>query len=246
MPERVHVVLVATTHPGNIGASARAMKTMGLSSLRLVRPSGFPGAEASARAAGAGDLLAAAKVHETLAEAVRDCSLVLGSSARQRSIPWPEYTPREAAARVAAAAAAGENVALVFGRERSGLSNEELALCNGMIRIPANPAFQSLNLAAAVQILAYELRLALLDGTEPPPEEAPLASAEDMEQFYDHLARCLEDIGFYDPEHPRRLMQRLRRLFNRAQLDQNEYNILRGILAAAQDCARGRKEKDGS
>jgi tRNA (cytidine32/uridine32-2'-O)-methyltransferase len=240
MSERVHVVLVATTHPGNIGASARAMKTMGLGSLRLVRPSGFPGAEASARAAGAGDLLAAAGIFDTLAEAVRDCSLVLGSSARQRSIPWPEFTPREAAARAAAAAAAGEDVALVFGQERSGLSNEELALCNGMIRIPANPAFHSLNLAAAVQIVAYEMRLAFLPETVPEAGEARLASAAAMEQFYEHLARCLEDIGFYDPERPRRLMQRLRRLFNRAQLDENEYNILRGILAAAQDLARRR------
>lgn len=238
MSDRVHVILVGTTHPGNIGASARAMKTMGLSSLRLVRPSGFPGAEASARAAGADDVLAGAAVCGSLPEAVRDCALVLGSSARQRSIPWPELTPREAGPRVAAAVRGGAHVALVFGPERTGLSNEELALCNGMIRIPASPAFQSLNLAAAVQIMAYELRLALETPAATAPEECRLASAREMEQFYEHLEQCLEDIGFYDPEKPRRLMQRLRRLFNRAGLDENEYNILRGILAAAQVRAR--------
>lgn len=237
--QRVHVVLVGTTHPGNIGAAARAMKTMGLERLRLVRPTGFPSAEVTARAAGAGDVLAGARQYDSLAAAIADCGLVLATSARERSIPWPEYAPREAAARALSAAAAGTEVALVFGREQSGLSNEELAVCHGMIRIPANPEFSSLNLAAAVQVLAYELRLAA-DTTDMHVGEADrtrLATAAELEQFYAHLERCLVDIGFMRPDQPRRLLLRLRRLFNRAGMDENEYNILRGVLKAAQEAA---------
>jgi tRNA (cytidine32/uridine32-2'-O)-methyltransferase len=243
--QHVNVVLVGTTHPGNIGASARAMKTMALSRLRLVAPpAGFPSAEVSARAAGAGDVLADARVFGTLAEAIADCNVVLATSARVRGIPWPEYTPREAAVRVLDAARAGTEVAIVFGREQSGLSNEELALCHAMIRIPASPDFSSLNLAAAVQLIAYELSLAAAAGDGPAtegglPEERPrCVTAAELEQLYAHLEACMTDIGFMKPDQPRKLMLRLRRLFNRAALDENEYNILRGILSAAQDAAK--------
>ena len=237
--QHVHVVLVGTTHPGNIGASARAMKTMGLTNLRLVGPTGFPSAEVTARAAGAGDVLAETRVFGTLAEAIADCAMVLASSARRRGIPWPEYTPREAAARVREAAGSGTRVALVFGREQSGLSNEDLSLCHGMIRIPADPEFSSLNLAAAVQIIGYELRVSGGAGAEAVEGEEPRrVNAAELEQLYAHLEQCMTDIGFMRPEQPRRLMLRLRRLFNRAALDENEYNILRGILSAAQQAAR--------
>jgi len=239
----VHVVLVGTTHPGNIGASARAMKTMGLLNLRLVAPSGFPSAEVTARAAGAGDVLAETRVFGTLAEAIADCGMVLASSARRRGIPWPEYTPREAATRVREAAGSGARVALVFGREQSGLSNEDLALCQAMIRIPANPAFSSLNLAAAVQLVAYELRLAEQAGTgaanaDSGGDRIRRVTAAELEQLYAHLEECMTDVGFMKPDQPRKLMLRLRRLFNRAALDENEYNILRGLLSAAQQAAK--------
>ncbi|HEY7841658.1 MAG TPA: RNA methyltransferase [Gammaproteobacteria bacterium] len=239
--QHVNVILVGTTHPGNIGASARAMKTMGLVNLRLVAPSGFPSAEVTARAAGAGDVLAGARVFATLADAIADCGVVLASSARVRGIPWPEYTPREAAARVLDAARAGTEIALVFGREQSGLSNEELSLCHGMIRIPANPEFSSLNLAAAVQVIAYELNVGSAVADSAAEEGEPgirRVNAAELEQLHAHLEACMTDIGFMRPEQPRRLMIRLRRLFNRAALDENEYNILRGILAAAQQAAR--------
>jgi tRNA/rRNA methyltransferase/tRNA (cytidine32/uridine32-2'-O)-methyltransferase len=237
--QHVHVVLVGTTHPGNIGASARAMKTMGLANLRLVAPTGFPSAEVTARAAGAGDVLAQAQLFATLAEAIADCGLVLATSARRRGIPWPEYTPREAAAHILNSAGSGTRVALVFGREHSGLSNDELGLCHGMIRIPANPSFSSLNLAAAVQLIAYELHVAAAPPTsEVTEEETRRVSAAELEQLYAHLEACMTDIGFMRPEQPRRLMLRLRRLFNRAGLDENEYNILRGILSAAQQAGK--------
>lgn len=241
--ERVHIVLVETTHPGNIGACARAMKTMGISSLRLVSPRQFPSAEVTARAAGADDILARAQVHESLGAAVADCGLVLATSARERSIPWPESDAESAAARVASSTRSGVNTAIVFGRESSGLSNDELELCHGMIRIPTVAGFSSLNIASAAQIICYELHKLLADHG-PSPEDArdEPASATQMEQFYAHLEQCLVDIGFHDPEKPRRLMRRLRRLFNRAQPDTNEYNILRGILAAIRERTRHHRD----
>lgn len=239
--DHIRIVLVATTHPGNIGAAARAMKTMGFADLRLVRPKIFPGAEVTARAAGADDVLARAQVVDTLAQAVADCGLVLATTARTRGLAWPEVSPADGAARVLAAALVRTPVALVFGNERSGLSNEELESCHGAIRIPTSPGYSSLNLASAVQVLCYELRRQLPDAVLPAPEpEAAPATGEQMEQFYRHLEQCLVDIGFYDPDKPMLLMRRLKRLFNRAQLDANEYNILRGILAAAQQAARNR------
>lgn len=229
----IRIVLVGTTHPGNIGGAARAMKTMGLSALHLVDPRQFPSAEATARASGADDLLARARVHASLDEAVADCGLVFGASARPRTIPWPVMDARETALR-ALAEAAQAPVAVVFGREHSGLTNEELERCNYHIHIPANPEYSSLNLAAAVQVVAYELRVAALQGASVEAKEEPPATAEEVEGFYRHLEQTLVDIGFLDRDNPRQLMRRLRRLFGRVRLEATETNILRGILTAAQ------------
>ena len=233
MPEQVKIVLVNTTHPGNIGAAARAMKTMGLDQLALVAPRHFPSAECTARAAGADDILTRASVFSDLEEAVADCELVFGTSARTRSIAWPEVTPEAAAMQIAGHTGAGSGAAVLFGRESSGLSNEELEICHAMIRIPTNPEFASLNIASAVQIICYEISRQYLareagggEGAESP------ATTREMEYLYEHIEQTLIDIGYLDPEKPRRLMRRIRRLFNRARLDSNEYNILRGILTA--------------
>lgn len=229
----IRVVLVETTHPGNIGAAARAMKTMGLSQLVLVKPRYFPHAEATARASGADDILYNANVVEDYNSALHGCSLVLGASARRRGLSCPELEPRVAAQR-AIATAVETPVALVFGRESSGLSNDELDRCHAMVRIPSNPDYSSLNIAAAVQVLAYELRLAVLAGETEHVEMPAPAPAEEMERFYLHLQEVLLETGFLNPANPRHLMRRLRHLFNRAQPDQNEVNILRGILSTMQ------------
>ena len=237
--DNVHIVLVETSHPGNIGAAARAMKTMGLSCLRLVRPKHFPSAEASARASSASDVLAAAQVCGSLDEALADCGVVLGASARMRSLPLPLVDAREGAAIVAEATAITP-VAVVFGRERSGLTNEELERCHQLVNIPANPEYSSLNLAASVQVMAYELRMA---GDVPPlpaDERSVRATGAEMEGMYQHLEETMLKIGFLDPKAPRLLMRRMRRLFNRAQLEQMEVQILRGLLAAAQGAKRPR------
>jgi len=230
--DNVRVVLVETSHPGNIGAASRAMKTMGLADLVLVSPLLFPHPEATARASGAEDLLSTARVVSTLDDALVGCELVLGASARQRSIPVPMLTPREAAEKVADEYA-GKPVAVVFGRERTGLDNEELDRCHALVTIPANPEYASLNLAAAVQVLSYEIRVAMLrpvgSGRD---QETRLATADEMAQLYAHLERVMLQTGFLDPDNPRNLMRRLRRLFNRAQPDANELNILRGLLTS--------------
>lgn len=228
------IVLVDTNHPGNIGATARAMKNMGLRELCLVRPKAFPHAEATARASGADDLLDAARVFGTLEEAIADCGLVVGTSARQRHLPWDLVEPRECAARIAHEQRAG-NVAVVFGSERFGLTNEELARCNWLVTIPTNDEYRSLNIAMAVQIIAYEIWLATRPGApQPVPREVPLATAEEMTRLYAHIEEVLDYIDFRDRTGGGHLMARIRRLFNRAQLDQNEMNILRGILTAVQ------------
>ena len=238
---RIRIVLVGTQHPGNIGSAARALKTMGLSRLALVAPERYPHPEALALAAGADDVLAAASLHADLAAAVADCRLVLGCTARSRRVALEEQAPREAAVRLHATAAGGAEVALVFGRERTGLTNEELQLCHGAVHIPANPEYSSLNLAAAVQVLAYELRLAALaalpaaasttDGDLP-------ASHAQMESFFAQLAETLDAIDFHKGRAPESAMRKLRRLFLRAGLDDREVRILRGILADAQRMAR--------
>ena len=233
MLHNIRIVLVETTHPGNIGATARAMKNMGLTRLFLVKPHHYPSADATARAAGADDVLAGAVLCESLDEALVGCGVIFGASARARKIAWPQLDPRQAAGRALAAAAAGE-AAFVFGREHAGLSNEELDRCNFLVTIPTNPEFASLNVAAAVQVVSYELRMASQASSPLSALNEPLASAEAREQFYRHLEQVLTDLEFLDPNNPKHLMRRLRRLFNRVELDCNEVNILRGILTAVE------------
>jgi TrmH family RNA methyltransferase len=228
----IRIVLVNTTHPGNIGAAARAMKNMGLRNLALVEPKTFPSAEAVARASGANDILAGARVCRELAAAIADCPLVIGASARSRTIPWPRLEPRECAELVTGSSA---GTAILFGREHSGLTNEELERCHYLLHIPCDPTFSSLNLAAAVQVVAYEIFLAAR--RDPPAERSmsPLATAAQMESFYGHLEETLHAIRFlHEKKSSPSLMRRLRRLFNRARLEQKEIHILRGILNAVQ------------
>jgi tRNA (cytidine32/uridine32-2'-O)-methyltransferase len=239
-PPQPCFVLVGTSHPGNIGASARAMKTMGLSSLRLAAPECDPLAEeAIAMAVGADDLLRQAGRHPDLGAAIADCQLVLGCTARRRDVALEELPPREAAQRAIAALRAGP-VAILFGRERTGLTNEELQRCHAAVHIPTDPGFSSLNVAAAVQVLAYEVRLAQLAGVAPPAVGAdePPATQEQLERFFEHLEATLVDIDFHKGRSTDIVMRRLRRLFLRAGPDQREVRILRGILAEAQRMAR--------
>lgn len=230
----VRIVLCQTSHPGNIGAAARAMKTMGLSRLLLVNPKRFPDAEAEAMASGATDILANAQVCATLEEALAGCALVIGMSARKRGLSHELLSARKAATE-ALMNAMDHPVALVFGAEMSGLSNDELIRCQRLAMIPANPEYSSLNLAAAVQVMSYELRVAALSGQSSPPGAAfPAAGHDDIEGFYRHLEQTLIEIGFLNPAMPKRLMARLRRLFSRTRLEKEEVNILRGILKAMQ------------
>ena len=224
-----------TSHPGNIGAVARAMKNMCLVRLVLVNPKRFPDAEADARASGAQDLLKKAQVVDSLEEAVADCSLVVGSSARQRSTLWTAMDPH-ATAKMAVQHAQSDEVAIVFGRESSGLTAEELDRCTHLVHIPANPEYSSLNIAMAVQVISYELRMLQLAGAsdEVSVREGLPASVQQMEGFFLHLQQALHDIGFLQPGREGKIMQRLRRLFHRAAPDEREVNILRGILSSAQ------------
>lgn len=240
----IRIVLVDPNHPGNIGAVARAMKNMGLSELHLVRPKFFPNPDATARASGAHDVLEAACIHENLEDAIADCGLVVGTSARQRHLPWELVEPRECAAQIVQASRAGE-VAVLFGAERMGLTNVELARCNLLVTIPTDPQYSSLNLAMAVQVFAYEIWLALRpEAPAPAALEVPLATADEMSRLYEHIAQVLEEIDFRDRTGGGHLMARIRRLFNRARLDQNEMNILRGILTAVQSRRRTARKKE--
>lgn len=232
--DNLRVVMVEISHPGNIGAAARAMKTMGQKRLYLVNPAIFPSAEVTARAAGADDLLDDAVICNTLNEAVCDCVLVVGTTARIRRVPWMVEGPRAGAARIVETARSGQ-VAVVFGREDNGLNNEELGLCNTVVQIPTNPGFSSLNVAAAVQLVCYEIMQAAGAGAITRESSEPLASAEQMRHFYRHLETCMTEVGFLNPRKPRLLMRRMKRLFNRTQLDQNEINILLGFLTAVQE-----------
>ena len=233
--DNVRVVLVNTSHPGNIGASARAMKNMGLSRLALVQPLEFPSGVAVGRAASALDILEKTTVHENLQEAIADCGLVIGASARSRKIPWPVLLPEQCAEKVLQDCGSNK-VALVFGREDSGLTNEELQLCHFHVQIPAAEQYSSLNLAAAVLVICYELRrcaMRMADERPPTDEEywdIERATGEQVEQFYQHLEEVLVRLDFHDPDNPRQLMQRMRRMFSRIRLDSMEMNILRGIL----------------
>lgn len=249
MLQNIRVVLVNTSHPGNIGGAARAMKNMGLSRLVLVDPEEFPSSEAVARASGATDILDAALVVKTLEEALAGCSVALGTSARDRRIPWPLLNPRECADVSLQHVARGGDVALVFGREYAGLTNEELQRCQYHVHIPSNPDFSSLNLAAAVQVLAYEIRMAWLACEGLPTKMSKLettamlntqpVTTDELELFYQHLESTLVGIGFLDPAKPRHLMSRLRRLYGRAEVSKLEMNILRGILTETQKAVRG-------
>ena len=241
--QNIRVVMVETSHPGNIGAAARAMKNMGLSELTLVAPHSHPSQEAIARASGADDLLEEARVTQSLGDAVADCRIVIGASARLRTVAWPLLDPREAAV-MAVSEAPNTPVALVFGRESSGLSNDELDLCTHLVHIPTNPEYSSLNVAMAIQVISYEVRLASLGEVSPPKTANATASNAEMEGFFGHLEQALDEIGFTDDRRSEKLMRRLRRLFHRAAPDSEEVNILRGILSAAQ----GRKSmrRDGA
>lgn len=244
MLSHIHIVLVGTTHPGNIGAVARAMKNMQMTNLRLVAPKIFPSADATSRASGADDILARAMVCDTLREAVADCQVVFGASARSRTISWPELTPRECAEAIFTRHP-DDKIALVFGREHSGLSNEELDMCRYLLHIPCNPAFSSLNLAAAVQVVCYELFVAAGDSASRKAigdqGECPLATAEQMESFYDHLRQALIDIDFTQEGKEASIMRRLRRIYHRIELDTKEVDILRGILRMSQGHKLGQK-----
>lgn len=238
---QVRIVLVGTQHPGNIGSAARAMKTMGLRRLALVAPERFPHIEAQTMAAGADDVLAAAECFDTLAEAVADCRLVLGCTARSRRVALEELPPRVGAVRIVEATAGGSGAAMVFGRERTGLTNDELHLCHAAVHIPADPEYTSLNLAAAVQVIAYEWRMAMLATLKsnlPDRDEAePPASHAELEGFFSQLADTLEAIDFHKGRAPQSAMRKLRRLFLRSRLDLREVRLLRGILADAQRMA---------
>lgn len=252
----IRIVLVNTTLPANIGAAARAMKTMGLTDLRLVDPKIFPSADATSLASGASDVLASARVVATLEEAVADCGLVIGTSARSRTIPWPLMDARQAGQ---AAQIESERlpVAIVFGREDRGLTNEELQRCNYHVCIPTDEEYGVLNVAAAVQVLAYEVRMAHLQAAEKPlsPEQAmpvqflrwdeEVVPHADMERFYAHFEQMLLETGFLAPDNPRQLLARTRRLFGRIRLDRIEYNMWRGIFTRLQEIAAELKKAKG-
>lgn len=245
--DNIRIVLVNTSHPGNIGGVARAMKNMGLTRLYLVAPRDYPNEQAQWRAASAIDILDTAVVLPTLDEAIGDCQFVVGTSARERRIPWPRLEARQCAERMAQASS-NEQVAVLFGREDRGLTNEELKVCNLHLSIPTSGDYSSLNLAMAVQIIAYELCMLLSSPDLPASEyehwDTPFASRENMERFYTHLEDTLVDIQFLDPAAPRQLMSRLRRLYSRVRLDEMELNILRGILTETQKSV-GRGSRGG-
>ncbi len=234
----IKIVLVETSHPGNIGAVARAMKNMKMKNLSLVAPKKFPSADATARASGAHDVLEAVEVCETMEQAIADCHIVIGASARCRTISWPELSARECAEKFAGNDYEQSRIALVFGRENSGLTNHELDLCQYLLRIPCNPEFSSLNIAAAVQVICYEFFMASGFSQESVVVEnskACLATAEQMELFYQHLYQTMDDIGFLHADKSQSIMRRLRRIFNRIHLDIKELDILRGILRFSQN-----------
>ncbi len=238
MLHNIRIVLVETSHTGNMGSTARAMKTMGLSNLYLVNPLVKPDSQAISMSAGASDVIGNATIVDTLDEALEGCSLVIGTSARSRTLPWPMLEPRECG-ELSAKTSVSSPVALVFGRERVGLTNEELQKCNYHVCIPANPEYSSLNLAMAVQLIAYEVRVAWLSQLEAEKpqveyEETPYPLVEDLERFYVHLEQVLLKVGFIRKAHPGQVMSRLRRLFTRARPESQELAILRGILSAVE------------
>lgn len=238
----IRVVLVGTQHPGNIGSAARAMKTMGLANLVLVAPKRYPDPEATALAAGADDILEQARVVSGIHEALSGCTYVIGTSSRERAVALPELSPRQAA-ELLVAKSAHSPVALLFGPERTGLENEELQLCHARVFIPCNPEYASLNLAAAVQVLSYEIRLQRLAQADAPPasggrEQEPPATFEQMERLFAHLAEFMDEVDFHKGKSPDLVTQRIRRLFLKADMDDREIKILRGLLSDAQRLLR--------
>lgn len=246
MLDLIRIVMVSTTHSGNIGAAARAMKNMGLNQLWLVDPVASIDDEALARSAGALDVMEQVRIVPDLESAIADCALVVGTSARSRHIPWPLMTPRQCAGQAKAATATGMPVALVFGRESSGLTNDELHRCHAHVHIPTNEEYSSLNVAQAIQVLSYEMRLAALGQSEETGPwgvdwDHPPASQGELDGMIRHLEQVMLDIGFLDPKSPGHLTSRMRRLFQRALPDKTEINILRGLLAAVQQKTRAGK-----
>ena len=231
----VKVVLVGTTHPGNIGAAARAIKNMGIYNLALVKPKEFPSDIAIYRSKAAKDILENAEIYESLEDAIAGCKLVVGTSARARSVPWPVFNPRDAAEEMRKISKQG-NVAIVFGREDRGLTNDELGLCNFHVHIPSDPKYSSLNLSQAVQILAYEIRLAYSrdEVISEVKWDVDLANNEQTERLIDHMEELMQDVEFYDVENPRKLLLRVRRFFKRSKIDVMEANIFRGLFSAIQ------------
>ena len=234
--DNIKIVLVETSHTGNMGSAARAMKTMGLTNLCLVNPIIKPDSQSISLAAGASDIIKNAHICSSLAQAIADCNLVIGTSARSRSLQWPNLTPKVCADKIVQQAL-NSKVALVFGRERVGLTNDELQKCDYHVSIPANPDYSSLNLAMSVQVLCYEIRMSMLntqDLTSNPIEvaEVDFPTNADIERFYQHLQQTLLNTGFINANHPGQVMGRLRRLFTRAHVEQQELNILRGILTS--------------
>ncbi len=258
----VRIVMVNTTLPANIGSALRAMKTMGLSKLVLVAPKTYPHPDIDALAAGATDLIEQIEIVETLADAIKDCHLVFGTSARSRTIPWPLLDARPAAEKsISAVVSDQQEVAVVFGREDRGLTNEELAMANYHVTIPVNRDYGVLNVAQAIQVICYEMRMATLAAVESAEDEAatmpvtdtesmqwdePLVTHEQMEQFYPHIEKMLAEIEFLDPKNPRLLPLRLRRLFGRIQLDRMEYHLLRGIFSRVQALNNGTWKKSNT
>lgn len=230
----ISIVLCQTSHPGNIGATARAMKNMALEKLVLIEPLNFPSPQATERASGADDVLTNAKVCKTLEEGVAHCQWLFGTSARSRAFPWPQLTPKQAAEKILELRAKGESVGVMFGNEQSGLSNEQLQHCDFHIAIPANPEFSSLNLGSAVQIIAYEIYQAILNRAEtkstPMTDFGNKATQEEVAGLLEHFEHTAVEIGFLDPKHPKKLLPRLKRLFVKAQLEKEEVNLLRGFL----------------
>lgn len=237
--DNISVIMINTTHPGNIGAAARALKNMGLSKLVLVDPKEYPTAKATWRAAGATDVLEQVEVVSTLDEAIADCGLVIGTSARERRIPWPLLTPRECGDRVCEESKK-HKIAILFGREDRGLTNEELQKCHYHVHIPSNPDYSALNIAAAIQVIVYEIRMSAVAPENGQPLsfddwDMPRAKNEALEHYYTHLEETLAKLKFLDPDNPRQTVTRLRRLFNRIRMDEMELSILRGMLTSIQN-----------
>ncbi len=234
--DKVKIVLVETSHTGNMGSAARAMKTMGLSNLCLVNPVIKPDSQSISLAAGASDIIKNAQIFTSLEQAIADCRLVIGTSARPRSLQWPNLTPKECGDKIIQEATENADVALVFGRERVGLTNDELQKCHYHVGIPANPDYSSLNLAMSVQVLCYEIRMSLLNRqtvlTSQCDSAIQFPKDEDIERFYQHLEQTLLQTGFINANHPGQIMGHLRRLYTRARIEQSELNILRGILTS--------------